>query len=152
MLITHFTFDLPYQTRRLFNRIPRNRPADGPADYRYRSREAVRSNSRSTCRNAQFSLLVPLRRRIIVFLAVLSRTWERFIQQTFTNRPNAKSKYVMLRSEQLVGSALIVMIKEELTPVVKNVEGASKKVCLSRVLEGRISKLIGRCICLFFGR
>jgi hypothetical protein len=34
----------------------------------------------------------------------------------------------MLRSEQLVGTALVVMIKEELTGAVRNVEGASKKV------------------------
>lgn len=37
-------------------------------------------------------------------------------------------EYVLLRSEQLVGTALIVLVKETLAKEVRNVEATTKKV------------------------
>jgi hypothetical protein len=73
------------------------------------------------------------------------RTWEAKILETLDRRPKKSCNYILLRSEQvilfpvteayhqhlasqLVGTALIVLVKEELTAVLRNVEGASRKV------------------------
>lgn len=56
------------------------------------------------------------------------RRWEAHILQTVTNRPGKKSEYILLRSGQLVGTALIVLIKASLADDVRNVEVATKKV------------------------
>ncbi|KAF7291041.1 Inositol polyphosphate phosphatase [Mycena chlorophos] len=58
------------------------------------------------------------------------RVWESRIMETLDRRPNKKFDYVMLRSEQLVGTALMVIVKSELTPIIRNVEGASRKTGL----------------------
>ncbi|EJU06333.1 inositol polyphosphate phosphatase [Dacryopinax primogenitus] len=58
------------------------------------------------------------------------RDWELLILDTLMNRPDCKTDYILLRSEQLVGTALIVLVKTELASVIKNVEGASKKTGL----------------------
>ncbi|KAJ7284044.1 inositol polyphosphate phosphatase [Mycena rebaudengoi] len=58
------------------------------------------------------------------------RVWERRILDTLDRRPNKKSNYVLLRSDQLVGTALLVIVKSELTPVMRNVEAASRKTGL----------------------
>jgi hypothetical protein len=44
-----------------------------------------------------------------------------------------KESYILLRSEQLVGAALIVVVKEEMTASIRAVEATTKKVrlCLS---------------------
>lgn len=46
---------------------------------------------------------------------------------TFAMR-NTKSKYLLYRSEQLVGTALIVIVKSELSGHIRRVESATKKV------------------------
>ncbi|KAL7415255.1 Endonuclease/exonuclease/phosphatase [Mrakia frigida] len=58
------------------------------------------------------------------------RIWEKFILGTFANRPNKKNDYILLRSEQLVGTALLVLIKSSLAQAVRKVEGSSKKTGL----------------------
>ncbi|KAJ6628885.1 DNase I-like protein [Mycena sp. CBHHK59/15] len=58
------------------------------------------------------------------------RVWENRILETLDRRPNKKSSYVLLRSEQLVGTALLVLVKSDLTPVMRNVEAASRKTGL----------------------
>ncbi|KAJ7490357.1 SacI homology domain-containing protein [Mycena galericulata] len=58
------------------------------------------------------------------------RIWEGRILDTLDRRPNKKSTYVLLRSEQLVGTALLVLVKSELTPAMRNVEAASRKTGL----------------------
>ncbi|KAF7355511.1 Inositol polyphosphate phosphatase [Mycena sanguinolenta] len=58
------------------------------------------------------------------------RIWEGRILDTLDRRPNKKASYVLLRSEQLVGTALLVLVKSELTPVMRNVEAASRKTGL----------------------
>ncbi|PPQ77402.1 hypothetical protein CVT25_010984 [Psilocybe cyanescens] len=58
------------------------------------------------------------------------RVWENKIMDTLDRRPNKKVDYVLLRSEQLVGTALLILVKSELTAVIRNVEGTSRKTGL----------------------
>ncbi|KAJ7180325.1 inositol polyphosphate phosphatase [Mycena crocata] len=58
------------------------------------------------------------------------RIWEARILETLDRRPNKKANYVLLRSEQLVGTALLVLVKSELTGVMRNVEATSRKTGL----------------------
>jgi hypothetical protein len=58
------------------------------------------------------------------------RRWQTYIANALAGRPHAKSQYVLLRAEQLVGTALIMMIKTSIAPHVKNVEAAAKKTGL----------------------
>ncbi|KAI0722816.1 inositol polyphosphate phosphatase [Earliella scabrosa] len=59
-----------------------------------------------------------------------SRMWEAKIIDTLERRPNKKNDYILLRSHQLVGTALLVLVKKELTAVIRNVEAASHKTGL----------------------
>lgn len=58
------------------------------------------------------------------------RVWESLISDTLSRRPGKQSDYVLLRSEQLVGTALVVFVKESLIGSVRQVEAASKKTGL----------------------
>ncbi|KAF7970774.1 hypothetical protein HWV62_23038, partial [Athelia sp. TMB] len=53
------------------------------------------------------------------------RVWENRIMDTLDRRPNKKCDYVLLRS-----TALLVLTKSELTPVIRNVEAATRKTGL----------------------
>ncbi|KAI8337899.1 Endonuclease/exonuclease/phosphatase [Chlamydoabsidia padenii] len=54
--------------------------------------------------------------------------WEQQIERTLNaNRPNGKSKYVLLRSNQLVGAALIIFVKASIVESIRNVETSIKK-------------------------
>ncbi|TIA98345.1 hypothetical protein E3P95_02487 [Wallemia ichthyophaga] len=62
--------------------------------------------------------------------------WERFILETLRSRGDegeskyARDDYIILRSEQIVGLALIVLVKAPLAPRVRSVEGVLKKTGL----------------------
>ncbi|KAJ4465875.1 inositol polyphosphate phosphatase [Lentinula lateritia] len=58
------------------------------------------------------------------------RIWEGKILETLDRRHQKKSDYVLLRSEQLVGTALMVFVKSELTAVIRNVEATTRKTGL----------------------
>uniref|UniRef100_A0A0W0EZ96 phosphoinositide 5-phosphatase n=1 Tax=Moniliophthora roreri TaxID=221103 RepID=A0A0W0EZ96_MONRR len=58
------------------------------------------------------------------------RMWEAKILDTLERRPNKKCDYVLLRSEQLVGTALMIFVKTELAPVIRNVEATTRKTGL----------------------
>ncbi|KAK7060444.1 Inositol-1,4,5-trisphosphate 5-phosphatase 1 [Paramarasmius palmivorus] len=58
------------------------------------------------------------------------RMWEAKILDTLDRRPNKKSDFVLLRSEQLVGTALMIFVKAELAPVIRNVEATTRKTGL----------------------
>ncbi|KXN89554.1 Inositol-1,4,5-trisphosphate 5-phosphatase 1 [Leucoagaricus sp. SymC.cos] len=58
------------------------------------------------------------------------RLWEKKVMDSIERKPGRKSRYVLLRSEQLVGTALFVIVKDELTSVIRNVEGTSRKTGL----------------------
>ncbi|KAI8391329.1 SacI homology domain-containing protein [Radiomyces spectabilis] len=55
------------------------------------------------------------------------KIWEVQIEQTLNSRPGGKSTYVLLRSNQLVGAALIVFVKADIVENIRNVESAIKK-------------------------
>ncbi|EPQ59096.1 DNase I-like protein [Gloeophyllum trabeum ATCC 11539] len=58
------------------------------------------------------------------------RIWEAKLLETLARHPNKKEEYVILRSEQLVGTALIVLVKAQLTSVIRNVEATTRKTGL----------------------
>jgi hypothetical protein len=61
--------------------------------------------------------------------------WERAVQNCLNEHTSAKGtgKYVLLRSGQLVGAALMIYVKAEALKEIKNVEGAVKKVKPHRI-------------------
>lgn len=58
------------------------------------------------------------------------RRWEAHLLQSIARRPEAKAEYVVLRSEQLVGTALIVIVKTSIINSLRSVEAANKKTGL----------------------
>lgn len=54
------------------------------------------------------------------------RIWEREIEKTINRRGGAR--YIQLRSVQLVGAALMIYVKEQNVPFIRNVECTMKKV------------------------
>jgi hypothetical protein len=56
------------------------------------------------------------------------KRWEGHILQALAERPDRKADYIVLRSAQLVGAALILLVKTSLIAHVRNVEVATKKV------------------------
>ncbi|KAL1680770.1 SacI homology domain-containing protein [Schizophyllum commune] len=58
------------------------------------------------------------------------RVWEASLLEALDRRPNKKSNYVLLRSEQLVGTALLILVKAELTAIIRGVEAATRKTGL----------------------
>lgn len=78
-----------------------------------------------------FQEIVPLTAQQIVQTdPEKKRMWENYIRDTLATRRDRKSEYIILRSEQLVGTALIVLCKAELTQHIRNVEAATKKTGL----------------------
>ena len=65
------------------------------------------------------------------------QVWEQAVGVTINNRvkPPMQEEYVLLRSGQLVGAALVIFVKSSALKKIKNVEGSVKKVSgyLSRV-------------------
>lgn len=59
------------------------------------------------------------------------KIWEDAVRRTLNDRCAAKGtrKYVLLRTGQLVGAALLIFVKETELKNIKNVEGSVKKVC-----------------------
>ena len=62
---------------------------------------------------------------------VRRQAWEDAVRNTLNDhaRRHASEKYVMLRSGQLVGAALIIFVKSSALQNIKNVEGSVQKVC-----------------------
>lgn len=58
--------------------------------------------------------------------------WENAVRQTINTEMKGSSKddYVLLRSGQLVGAALLVFVRSSALKKIKNVEGSVKKVCI----------------------
>ncbi|KAH9850742.1 DNase I-like protein [Lenzites betulinus] len=78
-----------------------------------------------------FQEIVPLTAQQIVQTdPEKKRIWEEKIIDTLERRPNKKSSYILLRSHQLVGTALLILVKKELTAVIRNVEATSHKTGL----------------------
>ncbi|KAJ5974043.1 hypothetical protein N7481_011253 [Penicillium waksmanii] len=63
------------------------------------------------------------------------KVWERAVQDCLNQRSkmNGTSKYVLLRSGQLVGAALMIYVKADALKDIKNVEGTVKKTGMSGI-------------------
>ncbi|KAJ5664762.1 hypothetical protein N7462_011575 [Penicillium macrosclerotiorum] len=63
------------------------------------------------------------------------KVWEKAVQNCLNERTRSKgtSKYVLLRSGQLVGAALMIYVKADVLKGIKNVEGTVKKTGLSGI-------------------
>ncbi|KAJ5739679.1 hypothetical protein N7533_012463 [Penicillium manginii] len=63
------------------------------------------------------------------------KVWERAVQDCLNQRSkmNGTSKYVLLRSGQLVGAALMIYVKADVLKDIKNVEGTVKKTGMSGI-------------------
>ncbi|KAI7882994.1 DNase I-like protein [Lichtheimia hyalospora FSU 10163] len=55
------------------------------------------------------------------------KVWEQEIEKTLNGNARGKSKYVLLRSNQLVGAALIIFAKADVVENIRNVESSIKK-------------------------
>jgi synaptojanin len=55
------------------------------------------------------------------------KMWEVQVQKTL-NEQRPKAEYILLRSGQLVGTALMLFVKSSKIPQIKRVEGSVKKV------------------------
>ncbi|GAA5965786.1 hypothetical protein JCM21900_004989 [Sporobolomyces salmonicolor] len=78
-----------------------------------------------------FQEIVPLSPQMIMATdPEKKRRWESHILQTVADRPGKQSDYILLRSGQLVGTALIVLCTKEIAGEVRNVEAATKKTGL----------------------
>lgn len=58
------------------------------------------------------------------------RRWEYILMETLARRPEKRADYTILRSEQLVGTALIVIVKSDSTSNIRKVEAATRKTGL----------------------
>jgi hypothetical protein len=54
--------------------------------------------------------------------------WEQYIMDTFALRKGKQPEYILFRSAQLVGTALILVIKADMVKHIRSVESAIKKV------------------------
>ncbi|CAE6420494.1 unnamed protein product [Rhizoctonia solani] len=78
-----------------------------------------------------FQEIVPLTAQQIVQTdPEKKRMWEDYISNTLATHRDRSTQYVILRSEQLVGTALIILCKAEATRHIRNVEAATKKTGL----------------------
>lgn len=61
---------------------------------------------------------------------VRRQLWEEAVRGTINKetKDSKQEEYVLLRSGQLVGAALIVFVKSSALKMIKNVEGSVKKV------------------------
>jgi len=60
--------------------------------------------------------------------------WESTVQKTL-NEERPKAEYILLRSGQLVGTALMLFVKASKIPHIKRVDGSVKKVCIPNFLS-----------------
>ncbi|BGP54025.1 Inositol-1,4,5-trisphosphate 5-phosphatase 1 [Rhodotorula sphaerocarpa] len=85
-----------------------------------------------------FQEIVPLSpQQIMATDPEKKRRWEQHILDAVANRPGKKTDYVLLRSGQLVGTALIILCKKEVAAQVRNVEAATKKGAVAIRLDYR---------------
>ena len=71
---------------------------------------------------------------------VRRRTWESAVRQTLNDstRKRSSEQYILLRSGQLVGAALMIFVKASILDKIKNVEGSVKKVWILKCPHGNL--------------
>lgn len=66
---------------------------------------------------------------------VRRQAWEIAVRRTLNDharKQSSEDEYILLRSGQLVGAALMIFVKAGILHKVKNVEGSVKKVCFKK--------------------
>lgn len=79
------------------------------------------------------------------------QAWENAVRRTLNDsaRNDSSEKYILLRSGQLVGAALMIFVKAGILHKIKNVEGSVKKVRVMEVpASGNPELTIERLACL----
>lgn len=95
-----------------------------------------------------FQELVPLSPQQIMITDPLKlRQWEAHILRTISDRPKKKQDYILMRSEQLVGTALIVLARLDIAPLVRNVEATTKKTGLKGMAGNSTLILLSHPLC-----
>jgi len=71
------------------------------------------------------------------------QTWEHAVKKTLNDnsRKSGKEEYVLLRSGQLVGAALLIFVKTSVLVDIKDVEGSVKKVGAVLSLQAFVSSI-----------
>ncbi|KAG8810435.1 inositol polyphosphate 5-phosphatase [Serendipita sp. 399] len=78
-----------------------------------------------------FQELVPLTaQQILQTDPEQKRRWERILMETLARRPDKRAEYTILRSEQLVGTALIIIVRSDIAGNIRKVEAATRKTGL----------------------
>ncbi|KZT42995.1 phosphatidylinositol phosphate phosphatase [Sistotremastrum suecicum HHB10207 ss-3] len=78
-----------------------------------------------------FQEIVPLTAQQIVQTDTTKKDmWEKQIMNALAQKPGKPIDYVVLRSEQLVGTALFIIVKTSLLSVIRNVEATTRKTGL----------------------
>ncbi|KAJ5802239.1 uncharacterized protein N7503_004689 [Penicillium pulvis] len=98
--------------------------------------EAVQSNEDPVIFAVAFQEIVDLSPQQIMSTDPSTRkVWQRAVQDCLNSHTMAKGtgKYVLLRTGQLVGAALMIYVKSDALKEIKNVEGAVKKARLSGI-------------------
>ena len=76
---------------------------------------------------------------------VRRQAWENAVRRTLNDHAHKQSsedEYILLRSGQLVGAALMIFVKAGILHNLKNVEGSVKKVCFKKSWPFRDPELI----------
>ena len=75
---------------------------------------------------------------------VTRQAWENAVRRTLNDnaRKHSSEQYILLRSDQLVGAALMIFVKASILHKIKNVEGGVKKVWLLHISLHQDHKLI----------
>jgi hypothetical protein len=67
------------------------------------------------------------------------RRWEAHILATVAARPGKKAEYIILRSGQLVGTAMIILCQRSVVEEVRNIEASTKKTGLKGMAGNKVS-------------
>lgn len=78
-----------------------------------------------------FQEIVPLSpQQILLTDPAKLRLWEGVILDTLGRRPDKRSDYLIMRSEQLVGTALVILVKSSVVGHIRQVEATTRKTGL----------------------
>lgn len=82
---------------------------------------------------------------------VRRQAWENAVRRTLNDsaRKHSSEEYILLRSGQLVGAALMIFVKAGILKKIKNVEGSVKKVSFKGIPAfGNLELMMERLACL----
>lgn len=72
---------------------------------------------------------------LLVLTRICRLVWEAKILDTLNRRSGKKEDYAVIRSDQLVGTALLVLVKTGLLSIIRKVEATTRKVSIRLCLR-----------------